>query len=265
VGYGLFAARDFTRDEFIFHEAPVMTALFNEMFSADKALMQSQLAACRGALASDPDVIALAFPSLAAQLGVAPADFDQAARVLGSCELGKNLVHGQFAGSTVTRQEYESYIAGIKAKAASKSSETDARNACLEFFKHYAFQVHQGAGPPRAGGGVTTREACVYLLGSLVNHCCPAAAASLASSKQISCYSSSSVPPPGPNCSWRIGPSGLAHFIKPRHICVQARRDICEGEQLTWDYGKQEKGFECECETCRSSFMSGLGQTCGML
>jgi hypothetical protein len=151
-------------------------------------------------------------------------------------------------------------------------SETEAREACRDFFGHYAFQVPPGTTTTGGGGGgatATTREACVYLLASLINHCCtpattthPSAALMTGSGKNRSGGGGSAA---GPNCSWRIGPSGLAHFIKPRHICVQARRAIREGEQLTWDYGKQEKGFACECDTCRDSLMGGLGSVCGVL
>lgn len=328
VGYGLFAARDFAQDEFIFHEAPLMTALFNEKFSADKHLMQSQVAAYRAALAAHRDVTVLAFPSLAARFGIAPPPFDDAAAVL-SAHLGRNLVHGRFAGSTITREQYEAYTARL-AVAAARPSEAAAREACLDFFKHYAFEVRQGAGvcSGRSALVAATNEACIYLLASLINHCCTpsassfrtSAAAAAAAATFSHCHSSSShspssssnssppsscssttssasnsttskkprhhklrltfnstassdgddgsppPPPPGPNCSWRIGPSGLAHFVKPRHICVQARRPIRAGEQLTWDYGKRHKGFVCECETCRhDGFLAGLGSSCHVL
>jgi hypothetical protein len=202
--------------------------------------------------------------------------------------MGMNLVPGQgvYAGSGVTRGEYEGYVGGLVAAemkggggggggSGSRSggvlSETEAREACRDFFGHYAFQVPPGMTTTGGGGGATatTREACVYLLASLINHCCtpattthPSAALMTGSGKNRSGGGGSAA---GPNCSWRIGPSGLAHCIKPRHICVQARRAIREGEQLTWDYGKQEKGFACECDTCRDSLMGGLGSVCGVL
>jgi hypothetical protein len=171
--------------------------------------------------------------------------------------LGMNLVkgEGQFAGSAVTREEYEAYTSSLKVTAT--MTEAEAREACLDFFKHYAFQVYGPGTVGGAGGGggssalaVATRDACVYLLASLINHCC---------TPPCSPFGSKSRSKTGPNCSWRIGPSGLAQFIKPRHICVQARRAIREGEQLTWDYGKREKGFVCQCDTCRDSLMGGLG------
>jgi hypothetical protein len=288
IGYGLFAARDFAKDEFIFHEAPMMTALFNEKFSADKNLMQSQVRSYRAVLAGPSrDVATVAFPALAARTGIAPAPFEEAADILASpAEMGRYLVHGRFAGSTVTREQYLSYTSRLPVAAA--PSEKDVREACLEFFKQYAFDVRRAAGAgvgtaaaaaaaavPGAGAGAATHRACIYLLGSLINHCCTPQSTG-ASTTSISCSglikststssaksssSRSSSSSKGPNCSWRIGPSGLAHFVKPRHICVQARRAIREGEQLTWDYGKREKGFECECDTCRSSgwFGPGLG------
>ncbi|KAK4035155.1 hypothetical protein C8A01DRAFT_48593 [Parachaetomium inaequale] len=297
VGYGLFAARDLGPDELIFHERPLLTALFNEKFSADRALVLSQVAAYRAALAAHRtrEVTAVAFPALAARFAVAPVGFEEAVQVLEG-GMGMNLVGDggggegrQFAGSRVTRKEYEAYTGCLKVSGS--VSEADAREAVLDFFKHYAFQVppnpNGGGSSTGSGGGggsamvgaASTREACIYLLGSLINHCCtpaPASSSSTSSSSSpsASCPSSltgggknkdrSGQQQPGPNCSWRIGPSGLAHFVKPRHICVQARRAIREGEQLTWDYGKREKGFVCECDTCRDGLMGGLG-SCNVL
>jgi hypothetical protein len=261
-----------------------MTAPFNERFSADKSLMQSQLAAYRAALAAHPAVTTVAFPALAARFGVHPRPRGpveclegekEVERVLGS-GMGMNLVPGQgvYAGAGVTRGEFEGYVGGLVV-AETKSgggvlSETEAREACRDFFGHYAFQVPPGTTTAGGGGAAngTTREACVYLLASMINHCCTPAAATTTNPSGLKTGSGrnrSGGGASGPNCSWRIGPSGLAHFIKPRHICVQARRAIREGEQLTWDYGKQEKGFACECDTCRDSLMGGLGSVCGVL
>ncbi|KAL2129022.1 hypothetical protein VTI74DRAFT_8318 [Chaetomium olivicolor] len=260
-----------------------MTALFNEKFSADTHLVASQTAACRGALLTTTNttttlascsVAALAFPSLAARFGIAPAPFAEAEKLLAT-GLGINLVPGQgrFAGSTVTRAEYEAYVATLPVAAEQQQHAREA--ACLEFFKHYAFAV---AGHSPSGGAplvTATREACVYLLGSLINHCCTPPPGARARGPKGCCFPGghgspsggcgSSINPVGPNCSWRIGPSGLAHFVKQRHICVQARRAIRKGEQLTWDYGKREKGFECECETCQESFMGIWGAFCKVL
>ncbi|KAK4127181.1 SET domain-containing protein [Parathielavia appendiculata] len=305
IGYGLFAARDLAAGEFIFHEAPLMTARFNERFSADAALVASQVAACRGVLfgggggggrGRDRDrdrdrdrerdrdmdrdrvgmVAAVAFPALTARFGMEPVGFETAGRVLGvgtpargeEGGMGMNLVRGQgmFAGSNVTREEYEAYTSRFAASAG--VTEAEAREACLDFFKHYAFQVYgpgdaSGCGDGRGasrGLAAATREACVYLLGSLINHCCTPCSSFLGNSSSTENGSNT-----GPNCSWRIGPSGLAQFIKPRHICVQARRPIHDGEQLTWDYGKREKGFVCECDICQDSLIGGLGSMCGML
>lgn len=314
VGYGLFAARDLAKDEFIFHEAPFMTALFNEKFSADASLMHSQHQAYKAALADGgQDVVTLAFPVLAARNGFPPASWEDAEPIFsaesaepdvaGSAKkfLGKNLVHGRFAGSTITQDEYETYAAGVKEMLIAKPTEEDRQKACLDFFKHYAFQVkrtpsihavellaQRPAGPmtpamiqnrnrrnrnrssqasnPSSVSATatataptetnkTSSDACIYLLGSLINHCCTPPASS-------SAYVTRKRTEKGPNCEWRIGASGLAHFVEPKHICVQAKRDIKEGEQLTWDYGKREKGFVCECATCRDTFM---GYYCGML
>ncbi|EAQ89235.1 hypothetical protein CHGG_05854 [Chaetomium globosum CBS 148.51] len=301
VGYGLFAARDLARDELVFHEAPLLTALFNEAFAADRALVASQVAACRAALAQHRHVMAVAFPGLAGRFGVRGVEWELPIGILGVVDgdgggggggegeggegMGMNLVvdggaggeggRPQFAGAEVTQREYEAYTARLR--MGGSVSEVDAREACLDFFKHYAFQVPPGGGSGSAavgnggegglGNGMTgaasTRQACVYLLGSLINHCCtpgPTFSSSVCASSSLGRDKNKNEP--GPNCSWRIGPSGLAHFVKPRHICVQARRDIREGEQLTWDYGKREKGFVCECDTCREG---GLSSICNML
>lgn len=313
VGYGLFAARDLTKDEFIFHEAPLMTALFNEKFSADASLMHSQYQAYKAALADGgQDVVTLAFPLLAARNGFPPASWDEAnpifsaesaePDVAGSMKkfFGKNLVHGRFAGSTITQEEYETYVAGVREMLIAKPTEEDRQKACLDFFKHYAFQAkrtatvpatsnipHLPSSPPPpppvsvpilpttaaatttsnltpvstttttpiAPSTKTNSDACIYLLGSLINHCCTPPQSS-------SAYVTRKRTERGPNCEWRIGASGLAHFVKPKHICVQAKKDIKEGEQLTWDYGKREKGFVCECATCRDTF---IGYYCGVL
>ncbi|KAK4103173.1 hypothetical protein N658DRAFT_422073, partial [Parathielavia hyrcaniae] len=279
VGYGLFAARDLAAGDFVFHEAPLMKARFNERFSADAALVAGQVAACRGVLFSGGVVAAVAFPALAARLGIEPVGFETAVRAFGvgtpagreeegRMGMGMNLVKGQggFAGSSVTREEYEAYTSRFTVSAG--AAEGGPREACLDFFKHYAFQVYGPGDPSGCGDGrgassglvVATREACVYLLGSLVNHCCTPEPSLLGSNSAIKNESKT-----GPNCSWRIGPSGLAQFIKPRHICVQALRAIGEGEQLTWDYGKREKGFVCECHTCRDGLRGGVASACGML
>ncbi|KAJ4390273.1 hypothetical protein N0V85_007388 [Neurospora sp. IMI 360204] len=315
VGYGLFAARDLTKDEFIFHEAPLMTALFNEKFCAATSLMHSQHQAYKAALADGgQDVVTLAFPMLAARNGYPPASWEDAEPIFyaesaepdvsGSKKkfFGKNLVHGQFAGSTITREEYEMYVAGVREMLIAEPTEEDRQKACLDFFKHYAFQVKRTATIPPTAVNVphlpspppplvpvlislttattttntltpipssvsatttsqpptpttTNSYACIYLLGSLINHCCTPPSSS-------SAYVTRKRTERGPNCEWRIGASGLAHFVKPKCICVQAKRDIKEGEQLTWDYGKREKGFVCECATCRDTFM---GSYCGVL
>lgn len=328
VGYGLFAARDIAKDEFIFHEAPLMTARFNEVFAADKTLMQGQVSAYRSALATHHAVTTLAFPALAAQFGIAPAPYDQVAPVFSSpAEMGQNLVpgQGQFAGCSVTREQYDAYTAPLK-PAPFPPPEPAARAACLEFFKHYAFQVQPSLGVPAScsssssctpGASTTTaatatttatREACVYLLASLINHCCTPApplpfpftlptsltpttsspsnpttasttspsSSSTATATAATTGTATETDPKaadpktapatdGPNCTWRIGPSGLAHFVRPRHICVQARRAIRAGEQLTWDYGKRDKGFACECAVCRDRLLGGLGSVCAVL
>ena len=280
VGYGLFAARDFAQGEFIFHEAPLMTALYNEKYAADSRLVNSQHQAFRTAAARQSHLLHVAYPRLAASNGIAPLPYDEADERLSSQCLGVNLVQGQFAGSTVTREQYEAYCGQLKVNE--HPTEDDSRKASLDFFKHYAFQVPRER--PIAGRqvGNITDKACIYLLGSLINHCCTptgyhqsrsgsgaGAGAGGGSGKTGSGSgalagngNAKSKDLAGPNCTWRIGKSGLARFVLPRHICVEALRPIKEGEQLTWDYGKRDKGFVCECETCKGSFM---GYSCGVL
>lgn len=258
MGYGLFAARDFKKDEFIFHEGPVLKALFNEASAQDQTLMQGQLMAYRNALESSRDELVTVYPLLAASHGIAPPTFDDAEPILDGSSLGKFLVHGQFAGSTVTREEYEAFTAKIQ--VASSPSENDCRIASLNFFKHYAFDARKnssggifpvGSRAPNAVPG-QNYDACLYLLGSLVNHCCtPRMRRRRQERDRESGNTGEPEEPQGPNCSWRIGRQGLAKFVLKKNICVEAIRDIKEGEQLTWDYGKQDVGFVCECSTCR--------------
>ncbi|KAK3335641.1 hypothetical protein B0T19DRAFT_436475 [Cercophora scortea] len=275
IGYGLFAARDFSKGEFIFTEAPLMSGLFNETYAEDGTLIHSQHQSYRAALADSRFELNTAFPLLAARNGFPPLPFDTAQQVLNTT-LGKNLVHGRLDTTTVSPGEYESYV--TRFTAAVNPSDEDSRRAAREFFRHYAFQVQGGSnnnaksssnssvelaaipGPSSVAaaaavglsalGQHSTNEACIYLLGSLINHCCRPS-------------SSSNIATEGPNCGWRIGPSGLVKFIQgPRHIGVEARRDIAAGEQLTWDYNKRDKGFICVCETCRRSW---VGHYCKVL
>jgi hypothetical protein len=257
VGYGLFAARDFKKDEFIFHEAPILSALFHEADSENLTLMRGQLTAYRNAVAENSDELITAYPVLAASHGVTPVSFDTADGVLKGSTLGKFLVHGRYAGSAITKGEYEAFTAKIQ--VADDPSENDCRLASRNFFRHYAFDAgkdSQGVLPGKSKPIATQpHNACIYLLGSLVNHCCtPKTPRRPKSAEELQV-------PDGPNCSWRIGPQGLAKFVLKRHICVQARRDIKEGEQLTWDYGKQDLGFMCECSTCRPP----TGPHCGVM
>ena len=262
VGYGLFAARDLCKDEFVFHEAPIIVAPFNGKFAADERLMREQLAAYRAALADSHDELVTAYPALAAGNGIAPSSFEAASPIL-SHALGKYLVHGRFAGSTITPEQYR--LCTSRLHVGDRADEEACRRTCLDFFAHYAFETQKGSGhgtggvlfPPvaatttaaAAASTATTRDACIYLLGSLTNHCCTPPM-TLAGSTSRSREAAAAA---GPNCSFRIGPSGLAHFVKPKHLCVQAKRDIKEGEQLTWDYGKRKRGFVCECSTCRGT------------
>ncbi|KAK0628472.1 hypothetical protein B0T17DRAFT_606099 [Bombardia bombarda] len=261
VGYGLFAARDFAKGEFIFHEAPLMTALFKENSSADEATVNSQHRAYADILTDThkTQVLNVAFPLLAARNGFPPPAFAQARQTL-DADLGMNLVHGRYAGTDLTEEQYQSYTNALA-------------DACMNFFKFYAFEDKtnpDGVLLPiikmANGAPAPTTHACVYLLGSLVNHCCtprtPKRTTTVEGDAHDILRGATRRPPIGPNIEWRIGDSGLAKFVKPRHIAVQARRDIKAGEQLTWDYGKREKGFLCECDVCHAKLTDSL---CGVL
>ena len=237
------------KGEFIFHEAPLLTALFNERYSGDTSLVESQYQAYKDAVNSTKledssiSIISIAFPLIAAKYGVPPPPFDEIRPIIES-RLGMNLVHGLFGGSTVTKAEYEAYRAKIQPFHNPSPTEEVRREVCLGFFKDYAFESKK-RNVIGIGGTMVTRtsSACIYLLGSLINHCC-VPRSSLGGGA-------------GPNCGWRIGREGLAKFVLPRHICVEAIREIRKGEQLTWDYGKRDKGFECECETCKGGRVGG--------
>ena len=301
VGYGLFAARDFDKGEFIFHEAPAFVAPYNEKYFAERAHIIRQHAAYRAALAKSPeahDAIIAAYPRLAASNGIAPPPFDEANVALNT-GLGMFLVHGKFAGSTIEQDEYDGYTTKLRSavEANPKLGDDAVRKACNEYFRHYAFDSdmkldHGGSGmagvvdlkAARAGPSVSpeiSREACIYLLGSLINHCCAPSEEFKkrfveqqeqprkqqqedAAEASDSTTTTPPIHPPGPNCVFRIGPSGLARFVLPRHILVEAKRDIREGEQLTWVYGKRKNDFICECEVCKST-RGFMGHTCHVL
>ncbi|KAK3330431.1 hypothetical protein B0H66DRAFT_62097 [Apodospora peruviana] len=272
VGYGLFAARKIVKEEYIFHEEPILKALFNEKFSSDKRIVDSQYQVYKDMAAaadrpndkrhnnhfstSDMKALQTAFPNFAAKTGVFPPHFAATHPILDN-DLGMYLVHGRFDGSTITREEYEAYSAAVVVPRVNfVPTEADIREACLDFFKHYAFEDMRKTVVARVAGvdaaipssSNASSNACIYLLGSLINHCCTHK------------YTEEK----GPNCTWRIGSTGLVRFIRDKHIAVQATRDIREGEQLTWDYGKREKGFVCECETCKTSgVIIGIG--CGIV
>ncbi|KAH8885131.1 SET domain-containing protein [Thozetella sp. PMI_491] len=230
IGLGLFAARHIAKGEFIFHERPFVTAVFNEMNSDNRDDMRTQEAAVKQAQAGPPRLaMDLAFPHLAAVTGHFPYGYDS--DVIPIAELGINLVHGRLESELMgSPDELRSYVHGLQ--VADSPSKTQRRTACREFFKHYAFQSRASKSSAAAPSSLTPSKACVYLLGSLINHCCPGN--------------------PGPNCEFQVGPGGLSKFVERDAIAVRARRDIKAGKELTFNYGKQRKGFDCHCKTCES-------------
>ncbi|KAK4177991.1 hypothetical protein QBC36DRAFT_183796, partial [Triangularia setosa] len=365
IGYGVFAARDFEKGEFIFHEAPLIppTDFCQLRVANDVAHGPTQMQRLLERLGFTHDYAHLrtrfAFPKLAAQMGKTLPTYDDVTHFHIMEGLGMNLKHGQLVvgpGQVVTREEYTKHIQHIQTEVVVHgggplTSIEDRTKIAADFFRGYAFQ-DKGTGNPANPGPGAPRKATVYLLGSLVNHCCtpgrrlrkktPAGAleepvvtantleASLVGNNDdndnagsnnagnnnagnnaseninvgnnandgkdanagdnantrsdgnnsdnanagananagdnnnaVESEPSSTQQPdgatnrggggrcsPGPNCEWRIGPGGLARFVKPHHIAVQARRPIRAGEELTWDYGKKDQKFTCLCATC---------------
>ncbi len=230
VGLGVFAVRPISKGEFIIHERPVIAAVFNEKDSDNTSDMKLQEEAVRDALSGTGSVrlaVALAFPRLAADTGLPLVPLE----IAGAPPLeavGVMLAHGGLQPTPAAGiKEYLQYVSSIP--VSEKPTRSRRRQVSRDFFKHYAFQVR----PPKPAAKAPSLEpskACIYLLGSLINHCCSGN--------------------PGPNCEFQIGPGGLAKFIENDAIAIRATRDIMVGEELTINYGKRRKGFDCQCESC---------------
>ncbi len=229
MGLGVFAARPISRGEFIFHERPVITGLFNEQDSDNANDMKTQEEAVQASLTTSTRLaVGLAFPRQAAEVGLSV--FSQSVPdPLPFGEIGTKLVHG-ILDPDMGGDDLEGYLKYVRSVSPSETpTKSQRRKACRDFFKEYAFQVR----PPNSATRAPSQEpskACIYLLGSLINHCCAGS--------------------PGPNCEFQIGPSGLSKFVEEKAIVVRARRDIPAGQQLSINYGKLRKGFDCHCETC---------------
>ncbi|KAK0703618.1 hypothetical protein B0T26DRAFT_609514, partial [Lasiosphaeria miniovina] len=256
MGYGLFAARDIRQNEAILHEAPFMTAYFDERFPDDMTNTASQRGAYMESFHAHRSNLIAAFPRLAARHGYGPLDYAQADTCLSN--LTTHLRHGQCDPSTVTQAEYEAFTNTI---IPTKTVVGSDGNACREFFRDYAFKVQPKHSSTQAAAGAAAsdqagafkQEACVYLLGSLINHRCrPFPNKNKPASIGVDAKYGG---PQGPNCEWRIGPSALTRFAQEKHIVVDALRDIRKGEELTWDYHKKVLGFICQCDICQESFM----------
>ncbi len=231
-----------------------MTAPFKEDDSADQNLAEKAHRVYRSASLLNDKALQVAYPRVAADHGCPPMPYDEARIVLEG--LGANVAHGEYAGSTITREEYESYTSNLKISRPPIGD--NCRGACSNFLKHYAFS-HLPKFPSRApmnalNSNIAASEvsqASIWLLASLINHCCtpPRDKEQAVPNPTKTARESGAI---GPNCRSRIGPSGLCQFIRPKHIVVEALRAIEEGEQLTWDYGKNRKGFNCECTTCKA-------------
>lgn len=262
IGLGLFAARDVAKDEYIFHEAPVMTATFNRLRHLNEKHEINQFGVVVNAHELDHSV-RVAFPGVYSDLGRMPFTYDYVVANDLFNRLARNLVpgHGQLAGADIEKNRYEAWIGQFAKDPPFDIPETARfREVAADFIRQYAFiegsegavyAVGRGSNLPLAN---TTKDvtANVYLLASLINHCCTPPVDKTTGKSPTE---DDNGRPIGPNCAFRVGRQGLARFVLPQHIVVQANRDIREGEQLTWSYGKDRSqlGFSCMCDTCNTA------------
>ncbi|KAK0671420.1 hypothetical protein QBC41DRAFT_300605 [Cercophora samala] len=184
IGYGVFAARDFEKGEYIFHEAPMIPAtdfcqlrLQNDLehgsTQRDRLLAKLSVTESYGHVPTR-----YAFPKLAAQIGLSPPTWAAVRDYDGARRLGANLVHGRLAcgeGQTLTEEEYNKHINSIMADSVRgrgpATTPVQKTRVAADFFRAYAFQAkppdNTVAPNPRA-----RRQATIYLVASLVNHCC---------------------------------------------------------------------------------------------
>ncbi|KAK4170133.1 hypothetical protein QBC43DRAFT_294996 [Cladorrhinum sp. PSN259] len=238
IGYGLFAARDIQAEEYIFHERPFLTAPFNQ--TRDLNNQNAQFNAINAISPVDNSLLRAAFPGPSACRDNAPFPYHEVKPFL-DVQLGKNLVGGQLVASQITEDVYNAWIVQFRHELL---SEQRRREIAARFFRDYAF-LEQREGAKRQ----QTAAAHIYLLASLMNHrCMPAVDKVLGVAPTHDAANN----PIGPNCTFRIGRGGLCQFPANNQIVVEARRDIAEGEELTWDYGKKIRSFNCMCDICLS-------------
>ncbi|KAK4230745.1 hypothetical protein QBC38DRAFT_22411 [Podospora fimiseda] len=244
IGFGLYAARDFKKDEYIFHEAPVIQAKYNEFRPLNNP--QGQLDALLHPDSRDViDLIIAAYPKLSVLWHRMPHPWQDAQPILGDT-LGSRIVdrQGMLGEPLFREEEYSIYTEPLLSELQHRGVKRELKEAqeiASNFFRYYAFR------PPALHNGAADVDASIYLLASLMNHRCmperdPASG--------VAPTHDADNKPIGPNCTFRIGPQGLTKFVQPSAIVVQARRDISKGEELTWDYGKDNLNFRCMCADC---------------
>jgi hypothetical protein len=238
MGFGLFAARDIQEGEWFLHEEPAITALFNELDAGSADELQAGRDAYRDAVNKYRDVLILAYPKVAAEFGETPSRYQFRTDTFRD-GLAQNLVSGEgsLAAPFVTSGNLEEYLSTMR--EPTQPSLQDQRRAVRTFFKNYAFQTDNNPMANRSAAGPvrSSKEGCIYLVGSMINHRCHGASRTDRNT--------------GPNADFRVGNSGLTKFIGPNHLAVRARRDIAKDEQITIDYGKSIKDFVCQCQTCQ--------------
>lgn len=262
VGFGVFAARNFRKGEHIFHEAPIMVAPYSQVAPDRRELVYEQRKAYQKAREDHPDAVSVAFPQVAAAVGLQLPDLSLMREHFRKL-MGAKLVHGRYETTALSAQAYLDYIKPFyESQDHSFDNEGDAVN---QLFRNYAFNASNNRhGDLKSinplADATAPSDGCIYLLGSLINHCCTPAGKDLFDSEKNTNPITDGA---GPNCNWRIGPSGLAKFVGDKHILVTAKRDIANGEQLTWDYGKKRLKFHCQCDTCNRKPM--IERVCRML
>lgn len=224
------------------------------------------------------NIVTAAFPNLMRQLDDKVLQTWDQFRDMLNIGFSRNMIHGELAESDFTRSDWDRLRRNAKYKH--HPTHKSMREACGEFFRDYGFHPH---GPSVLAGTslakTETGPAYVYILASLINHCChvelesepqPEPQPEPKKSRFLRFFSSLRKKPPapaaviddetpvdgttsirGPNCEWQIGPFGLAKFVGEKNIAVRAKRDIRKGEELTWHYGKRNLPFKCKCRTCK--------------
>ncbi|KAK4218788.1 hypothetical protein QBC37DRAFT_274160, partial [Rhypophila decipiens] len=262
IGLGLVAARPLHRGDWIFHEAPAMDVPYvpNRAYIGTDFITNGQLAEYENATQSwhGMELLRIAYPWFASEMGLPTHIWHRAGPALNH-GLGHRLVQGKQGPREVDREEYEQWISRFTPKAP--MADADAQRAahqqiCRQFFHSYAFtDVKETAKQGNSKNPNAIRRAYFYLLASLINHRCTPFKKTVHERIHNIGRDATGAVPRGPNCEFRIGKEGLAHFIQPSHIAVRALRDILKGEELTINYGKAiDLGFKCRCIECQASW-----------